>query len=287
MRTNRTELQTALDRFDIRLQKFVLARPFSDCFTGIHMSGNRVFIKVLQSTEPKIRRNFLREVSILDTLSGTAGTPVVRGFSLSSTLPFHACDEVVAPRLDEYLTIMQPGKLAHLLKAAGALARWILLLHRRGYVHRDLSPDHVFLTGRDKVTVVDFGMAKTTIGISLQQRRLYEGYDIQTFGMIFWELISGRLLFPYRSEHLPASLAVEIALLENVELPPGLIRLIVNCLSARSEFTPTGLRPNGPYENAEDLQRAVALLKVGHCSLGASAPLAAHFFPRPSSKRTC
>jgi serine/threonine protein kinase len=263
MRVDFATLSSALLSHDIVDVSYLATRPFVECFAGVHSVGNvRVFIKVLHSNNPNVRRNFLREEAILQALADLPGLPVLVASSCGPPFCFHACEYISSPSLDAMVGMQTGQTLLSVLQIAGALARWMSSLHQRGYVHRDISPDHVLVTGHQSVTVVDFGMAKPTDNLPQHVIQSYEGYDIQAFGMLLWELICGRSLFSYRSARLPAQLAAEIALIQGADMPAAVARLLTNCLCNPSEFTPTGLWPRTGFGTAAHLDSAVALLGV-------------------------
>jgi serine/threonine protein kinase len=259
MRTDWTALSEALDPHRIVPVKCLASRPLTECFLGVREpSGTRIFIKVMDSPDPKIQRNFSREVAILQALGGQPGFPALFASSPGGVLRFHACEYISEPALQALA--QRPGGegLLPILRIAEALAGWLREFHARGYVHRDLAPDHIFAIGAEAVVVVDFGMAKPTGELSASGRKLCEGYDIQSFGMVLWEAICGRPLFPYRRPELPKCLTAQLGLLRDLPLPPPLVRLIAGCLCTRSEFTPEGLWPFDGWNSAEDLCRAMS-----------------------------
>lgn len=266
MRVDVTTLQSALAAYDIEELTHIGTRPFTQCFVGQYRHGPaRVFIKVLHSDDAAIARNFARETGILEALGGQPGYPVLLASGRPPPLAFHACEYLAAQRLDALFGGPDRQDLGALLRDAGVLVRWIAKLHGRGYAHRDLSPDHVFLAGDRPLTVVDFGMAKPLAGLSSAEAQLYRGTDIQAFGMILWELICGRPLFPYRDPTLAVRVSEEIALIGDLPLPSELALLVTRCLSARSEFTPDGVGAFDGFETAADLDTALAaILPVEH-----------------------
>ena len=80
-------------------------------------------------------------------------------------------------------------------------------------IHRDVSPQNVFITYEGEVKLVDFGIAKAATGGEVTQAGIIKGkaaymapeqalglpidrrVDVYAAGIIFWELLSGRRLF--------------------------------------------------------------------------------------------
>lgn len=67
-----------------------------------------------------------------------------------------------------------PIPLEPLLEIAIQIAEALETAHARGIVHRDIKPENLFLTGRNQVKIMDFGLAK----VSWKMRRVAEGASV-------------------------------------------------------------------------------------------------------------
>jgi serine/threonine protein kinase/tetratricopeptide (TPR) repeat protein len=133
---------------------------------------------------------------------------------------------------------------------ARQLAQALDRAHDAGIAHRDLKPGNIMLTGRDDLKLLDFGLAKLASATQLTQAGTMIGTidymspeqadardsdhrtDIWSFGVVLYEMLSGRL--PFVAE-TPAAVMMSIINKEPDPLPndvpEDLARLINSCLN--------------------------------------------------------
>ena len=162
-----------------------------------------------------------------------------------------------------------PLPVAEALGYAIQIAEALAAAHRAGIVHRDLKPDNILLTRDNGVKVLDFGLAKLRNGrgdesfstsltrqgaitgtaayMSPEQakgQQVDERSDIFSFGVVLYELLSGRRAF--RRETMGATMAAVI----DVEPPPlrearpAVARIVGRMLSKKREAR---------YQSAEEV----------------------------------
>ena len=226
-----------------------------------------VAIKVLPeafAADAEWLARFTREAQVLASLNHP-NIAAIYGLEESDDIKALVLELVEGPTLDDRLR-RSPISFTEALPIARQVAEALEYAHERGIVHRDLKPANIKITPEGAVKILDFGLAKafTEQGIdgdlskspTLTAAPTHSGMilgtpaymspeqaqgavvdkrtDIWAFGVVMYEVLSGRRLFNGASmaDTLAAVLRAEIdwkAL--PTETPAGMTRLLQRCLA--------------------------------------------------------
>ncbi len=179
------------------------------------------------------------------------------------------------------------------IEYAGQIVSGLSAAHEKGIVHRDLKPENIFITTEDRVKILDFGLAKLlektdvahgsedatkkaltnpgavmgTVGyMSPEQVRgqaTDHRSDIFSFGVIFYEMLSGQKPFAGDSmvELMNAILKDDVPELNGNEtkISPALEKIMRRCLEKKPEHR---------FHSAHDLCFALEALSAPSASSG-------------------
>jgi serine/threonine protein kinase len=183
-----------------------------------------VALKVIRpelATNPDILQRFKQEILLS---SKVTHRNVVRIYDLGDAEGFKFITMEYVEGEDLRHALKSHGKLG-VNDAVGIIEQLFSGLeaaHRVGIIHRDLKPGNIMLDASGRVVVMDFGLARaiasdgmTQTGLMVgtmeymspeqaQAKDLDERSDIFTVGLIFYELLTGKM--PYQADSAVASL---------------------------------------------------------------------------------
>jgi serine/threonine protein kinase len=184
---------------------------------------------------------------------------------------------------------LPPARAARLVEQ---IASALDYAHRRGFVHRDVKPDNIFVDQGDRVTLTDFGIAKAAWGTQLTKTGMLVGTpqymspeqaqgedvgpatDIYALGIVAYQMLSGRVPFQGTTPH--AILYQQIH-----ELPPPLRSVRSGLPPAVDSVLNAALakEPRARYASAGKFAQALATTVAG----GAPVPPPVPPTPRPGA----
>jgi serine/threonine protein kinase len=183
-----------------------------------------------------------------------------------------------------------PLTVAAAVDVACQMADGLAEVHRRGWIHGDLSADNVVLTAEGRVKILDFGLARSSVTRPASAAHLQPetvaaiapsgtlGYlapeclegrpsdarcDVFALGVILFEMLTGRPPFPSTEQGgVKSALRSEPLLIGQLrpDVPLELERITRRCLSKR---------PESRYPSAEAM---LSELRAVASALDASAP---------------
>lgn len=256
--------------------------------------GREVALKVLptaMASSPERLERFRREAKALAALDHPG---VVGVYSVEEADGVHFLTmQLVEGRSLDQLIPTGGMDVPRILVIATALADALAAAHDKGIVHRDLKPANIMVAGDGRVKVLDFGLAKITDSggdegegselptgmktregvvmgtvpyMSPEQVRgqtVDQRTDIFSFGVILYELATGRRPFQGRSSAELASAILRDAPQPPGEvrasLPDGLGRVIGRCLEKNAADR---------FQSARDLRDALRGVTVAAPSTG-------------------
>ncbi|XP_076926754.1 serine/threonine-protein kinase STY46-like [Bidens hawaiensis] len=198
----------------LTLDHKVASGSFGDLYKGTYRS-QEVAIKMLKAEHitTTMQQEFAQEVYIMRKIRHKN----VVQFIGACTDPSNLCivtEFMSGGSVYDYLH-KQKGtfKLPILLKVAIDISRGMNYLHQNNIIHRDLKAANLLMDENDVIKVADFGVArvKAQTGVMTAETGTYrwmapeviehKPYDLKadvfSFGVVLWELLTGKLPYEY------------------------------------------------------------------------------------------
>lgn len=229
--------------------------------------GRDVALKFLPpqfASDPDRMSRFQREAQVLAQLNHP-NIATIHGLEESGAVRALVMELVDGPTLADRIA-QGPIPLDEALSIAKQVAEALEYAHERGIIHRDLKPANIKLTLDGKVKVLDFGLAKAlsedaansnfsnspTLSLAATAAGVIMGTaaymspeqakgktadrraDIWAFGVVLFEMLTGRMLFPGETAAESMALVIAKELDFNAlrsSVPPRLRELLRRCLT--------------------------------------------------------
>ncbi|MEO7033045.1 MAG: protein kinase [Polyangiaceae bacterium] len=232
--------------------------------------GKKVAMKVLRADlarDAEVTERFLNEAKAASSIGNAHIIDISDFGQFPDGAAYFVMEFLNGLPLSKLLEGGQPLPVSHILHLARQMAEGLSAAHAANIVHRDLKPDNIFLVDRggerDFIKILDFGIAKVSTsaeGSKLTRAGAVFGtphymspeqaagqpvdhrVDIYSFGVILYELASGRLPFDadnfmgILTQHMyKAPVPIRALVPAPQDVPPGLEAIVLKCLSKRPE----------------------------------------------------
>jgi eukaryotic-like serine/threonine-protein kinase len=232
--------------------------------------GKKVAMKVLRSDlarDAEVTERFLNEAKAASSIGNAHIIDISDFGQFPDGAAYFVMEFLNGVPLSKLVEGGQSLPINRILHLARQMAEGLAAAHAANIVHRDLKPDNIFLVDRggerDFIKILDFGIAKVSTssdGAKLTRAGAVFGTphymspeqaagspvdhrgDIYSFGVILYELASGRVPFDadnfmgILTQHMyKAPVPIRALVPAPQEVPPGLEAIVLKCLSKRPE----------------------------------------------------
>jgi len=160
-------------------------------------TGTLAAVKWLCNESPKFMKKFDDEINLLREVKNMPGTPTYLDHGVAQGRPYHLCswENGHSLQLDPKYFKALPHERK--IRIAVNTLRTIVGIHQAGILHRDIAPDHLLVSDKDDVTLLDFGMSSRMDTLSDAKFQRVMENEMSNLGFTLHTLLVGGIAFPF------------------------------------------------------------------------------------------
>ena len=241
------------------------------------------FLPAAVADDPEARARLLREAQAASQLNHT-NILTIHSVEQTDGRDFIVMEYVAGSALTEYVRSKNLA-LNAILDLALQIAAGLDKAHRAGVVHRDLKPSNILVDQEGHLKILDFGLAKlkgaakltqtgsttgTAAYMSPEQAQAKEAdhrSDLFAFGIVLYEMITGRL--PFSGEH---EAAIAYAIINEAAEPMSRFKSGVPAELERIVAKSLAKSPGERYQSVADIAADLRAVQRVQTSSGQGFP---------------
>jgi serine/threonine protein kinase len=242
------------------LERLFCRTPNNEIYKGTcGLDGKPVAVKKLRSNDPDPRKRFLREIEILHLLSDDPNVVRVKLSGDWRGSLFHIC-EWLERHTELYKIITDiTWQLREKLSIMADVAKIVARLHSYNIAHRDVTPDHIFVSESGEVRLIDFGMAGFLDRQEPEERNRYILTDVYDFGLSLCQLLLETSDFNYGDTSIYAREWNDaLERLGKSHIDGDLLLIVERAFYANPEIRPVPDHVGPPYRDMREPATALA-----------------------------